>query len=77
MTKLSKEVKQVNHKLSLEELADYSEQNAQLNIQIEETKQEGKNIQSQYTNRVKILESKRLEVSQNILSKKFLKLTSS
>lgn len=67
--KLIKEVRQISHRFSAEELADLSQKNAQLNIEIEEKKMEGKNFASEFSNKVKTLEAKRNELSQKIISR--------
>lgn len=73
MAKLIREVKQINHKLTADELAELSQRNASLNIEIEDKKVEGKNVAAQYSNQVKVLEAKRQETSQKILSKSELR----
>lgn len=69
MKSLTKEVKQISYRFNADELADLSHKNALLNVEIEEKRQEGKNIASEYTNKVKTLEARRGELSQKILSK--------
>ena len=69
MKSLRKEVKQISYRFNADELADLSHKNALLNVEIEEKRQEGKNIASEYTNKVKTLEARRGELSQKILSK--------
>lgn len=67
MAKLIREVRNVNHRFTQDELASISKQNAEYNVKIDEIKAEQKNVNAQYTNKVKTLEAKRSEASQKIL----------
>jgi hypothetical protein len=69
MNKLRKEVKSIAYKFTKEELAELSERNAKLNVQIEEKKGEAKSVATQFQSEVKSLESQRVNLSNKIISK--------
>jgi hypothetical protein len=69
MSKLRKEVKTIAYKFSKEELAELSERNAKINVQIEEKKGEAKSVATQFQSEIKSLESQRVNLSNKIISK--------